>query len=225
MRDITINDILKMLLAHIKLIIIVSVVAALGTYIYADNFIPKMYSSSSMICIKYVNTTDDGDDDNKMSSGAISASTSLADNCSVIFRYSEQMLDIIPAGYSVSINSVNESNILSITVTGADAQTCADTANAIRNEAPEVFSEYYTGGEAVPFGRPASAPGTHSSPNETRYALFGFIGGLVISMLIAVIIEIVDTTIKPGDDLYKMYDIPVFGEIIDFETEGGAKKR
>ena len=41
MRDITINDILKMIFAHIKLIIIVSVVAALGAYIYADNFIPS----------------------------------------------------------------------------------------------------------------------------------------------------------------------------------------
>ena len=48
MRDITINDILKMIIAHIKLIIIVSVIAALGAYIYADNFIPKRYSSSSM---------------------------------------------------------------------------------------------------------------------------------------------------------------------------------
>ena len=33
------------------------------------------------------------------------------------------------------------------------------------------------------------------------------------------------TTIKPGDDLYKLYDIPVFAEIVDFEAEGGAKKK
>ena len=44
-------------------------------------------------------------------------------------------------------------------------------------------------------------------------------------MLIAIIIEIVDTTIKPDDDLFKIYEVPVFGEIIDFETEGGAKKK
>lgn len=226
MRDITINAILKMFLAHIKLIIIVSVVAALGAYIYADNFIPKTYSASSMICIKYVTNTDDDDNaDNKMNSAEINASTNLANNCSVIFRYSEEMLDIIPAGYSVYISSVEESNILSITVRGSDAQTCADTANALRNAAPKVFSQYYSGGEAVPFGRLASTPVHHSSPNETRYAIFGFLGGLIISMLIAVIIEIIDTTIKPDDDLYKIYNIPVFGEIIDFETEGGAKKK
>ncbi|MGN0452873.1 MAG: YveK family protein [Ruminococcus sp.] len=229
MRDLTINDILKMLLAHIKLIIIISVVAALGAYIYADNFIPKKYSASSMICILYTaNTQSDAsadDDTSKFASGSINASTDLAAHCSVVFRYSEEMLEIIPAGYSVSISSVSESNILSISVTGQDGQVCADTANAIRNAAPKVFKKYYTGGEAVTFGRPASAPSTHSSPNETRYAVFGFVGGLIVSVLIAIILEIIDTTIKPDDDLYKMYNIPVFAEIIDFELEGGAKRK
>ncbi|MBQ4105097.1 MAG: hypothetical protein IJC86_01765 [Clostridia bacterium] len=231
MRDITINDILKMILAHIKLIVIVSVVAALGAYIYADNFIPKKYSAKSMICIKYDanKNTDDASADSgesvKVGASSITASTSLANNCSVIFRHSEEMLDIIPGGYDVTISSVSESNVLSITVTGSDGQVCADTANAIRNAAPEVFTKYYTGGEAVPFGRAASVPGAHSSPDETRYALFGFIGGLVLSVLISIIIEVVDTTIKPDDDLYKIYDVPVFGEIIDFEVEGGAKKK
>ena len=47
----------------------------------------------------------------------------------------------------------------------------------------------------------------------------------VLSLVISFLLEIIDTTIKPGDDLYKMYDIPVFAEIVDFETEGGGKKR
>lgn len=228
MRDITINDILKMVLAHIKLIVIVSVVAALGAYIYADNFIPKKYSSTSMIYIKYDATKADGtstSEDVKVSSSTITASATLANNVSVIFSRCEEMLDIIPAGYSVSITSINETNALAITVTGSDAQVCADTANAIRNAAPDVFTKYYTGGEAVPFGRPAAVPGAHSSPNETRYALFGFVGGLIISVLIAIIIEIVDTTIKPDDDLLKLYNVPVFAEIIDFDAEPGSKKK
>lgn len=227
MRDITINDILKMLLSHIKLIVIVSLVAFLGAYIYADNFIPKKYSATSMICIRYDGTTDTNDgmggDDNRLNSGNVTASENLANNCAVIFRHSKEILDIVPAGYNVTLASVNESNILSLTVTGSDAETCADTANRIANASPVVFSKYYHGGTAMPFGREAVTPATHSSPNETRYAIFGLIGGLVISILVAIIIEIIDTTIKPDDDLYKIYEVPVFAEIIDFEVEGGAK--
>lgn len=229
MRDITINDIFKMILAHIKLIVIVSVIAALGAYIYADHFIPKKYSSTSMIIIKY-DASDSSDSsqsssDNRVSSGALTLSANLAENAAVIFSRCEEMLDIIPSGYNVSISSFNESNALSITVTGVDAQICADTANAIRNASPEVFEKYYYGGEAVPFSSPASVPATHSSPNETRYAIFGFMGGLIISILIAIIIEVIDTTIKPDDDLFKIYDVPVFAEIIDFESESGSRKK
>lgn len=227
MRDITINDILKMIIAHIKLIIIVSVIAALGAYIYADNFIPKRYSSSSMICIKYDGSLESNanGEDVKVSSGSINPSTTLADNVAVIFTYSVEMRSVIPSGYSISIRPVNESNVLSISVTGRDGQVCADTANAIRNAAPEVFDKYYSGGEAVPFGYAAGVPGTHSSPDETRYAMLGFIAGLIVSILISIIIEIIDTTIKPGDDLFKSYGVPVFAEIIDFESDSSSKKK
>lgn len=228
MRDITINDILKMLLAHIKLIIIVSVVLALGAYIYADNFIQKSYSASSMICILTTPTAvlDTEDVENgKISYNSIGSSEDLANNISTMFDYATEIKTILPAGYSLNIYPVNESNFMRITVTGADSQVCADTANAVRNAAPEVVEKYYSGGEAIPFGNPALASSSHTYPDATRYALFGFIAGLVISILISIILEVVDTTIKPSDDLYKMYEIPVFAEIVDFDSEGGVKKR
>lgn len=228
MRDITINDILKMLLAHIKLIIVVSVVLALGAYIYADNFIQKSYSASTMICIMTNTTTvvdGETEEDGRMSYNSISYAQNLAENISVMFRDASEIKAIKPSGYSMSIAQVEESNFMRITVTGADSQVCADTANAIRNIAPEVVEKYYKGGEAIAFGDPAVASSSHTYPNATRYALFGFIAGLIISILISIILEVVDTTIKPNDDLYKMYEIPVFAEIVDFDSEGGAKKK
>ena len=228
MRDITINDILKMLLAHVKLIIAVSVVLALGAYIYADNFIPKSYSASTMICIMTNNTAvvdSEVDEDGRMSYNSISESQNLAENISIMFSGASEIKAIRPAGYSVSVTQVQESNFMRITVSGADSQVCADTANAVRNAAPEVVEKYYKGGEAIPFGDPAIAPSSHSSPNATRYAILGFIAGLIISVLISIVLEVIDTTIKAGDDLYKMYDIPVFAEIVDFDSEGGVKKK
>ncbi len=229
MRDITINDILKMLLAHIKLIIILTVVLALGGYIYADNFIQKSYSASTMISILVTPTTTvvdpDAVEDGRISYNSISSSESLANNITTLFTYASEIDEICPPGYYFSVSPVNESNYMRITVSGADGQVCADTANAIRSAAPEVVAKYYKGGEAVPFSNPATAPYTHSSPNASRYAMFGGIAGLIISILIAIILEVIDTTIKSSDDLYKIYDIPVFAEIVDFDSEGGAKKR
>ena len=228
MRDITINDILKMLLTHIKLIIIVSVVLALGAYIYADNFIQKSYSASSMICILTTPTAvvgTENEENGKISYNSIGSSEDLANNISTMFDYATEIKTILPSGYSLNIYPVNESQFMRITVTGADSQVCADTANAVRNAAPEVVEKYYSGGEAIPFGNPALASSSHTYPDASRYALFGFIAGLVISILISIILEVVDTTIKPSDDLYKIYEIPVFAEIVDFDSQGGVKKR
>lgn len=228
MRDITINDILKMLLAHIKLIIIVSVVLALGAYIYADNFIQKSYSASSMICILTTPTAvvgTENEENGKISYNSIGSSEDLANNISTMFDYATEIKSILPSGYSLNIYPVNESQFMRITVSGADSQVCADTANAVRNAAPEVVEKYYSGGEAIPFGNPALASSSHTYPDATRYALFGFIAGLVISILISIILEVVDTTIKPSDDLYKIYEVPVFAEIVDFDSEGGVKKK
>lgn len=228
MRDITINDILKMLLAHIKLIIIVSVVLALGAYIYADNFIQKSYSASTMICIKIDNlyySSDVVDEDGRISANSINNAQNLAENLSTMFTYSTEIAAVRPAGYSVSIAPVNETNFMRITVTGADSKVCADTANAVRNITPTVVEKYISDGEAILFGSPAVPAGRHTSPDATRYALFGFIAGLIVSILISIILEVIDTTIKSSDDLYKMYDIPVFAEIVDFDTEGGVKRK
>lgn len=229
MRDLTINDILKMLLAHLKLIIVLSVVLALGAYIYADNFIPKSYSASTMICIMTSNTTTvvgaESDEDGRMLYNSISSSQNLAENITVMFPEASEIKAIIPAGYGMSIAQVQESNFMRIVVSGADSQVCADAANAIRNIAPEVVEKYYKGGEAKPFGDPAVASSRHTYPNAGKYGAIGGIAGLIISVLISIILEIVDTTIKPGEDLYKIYDIPVFAEIVDFDSEGGGKKR
>lgn len=45
----------------------------------------------------------------------------------------------------------------------------------------------------------------------------------MLSVLLALFLEVIDTTVKPGDDLYKMYGIPVFAGIVDIESEGKGK--
>ena len=47
--------------------------------------------------------------------------------------------------------------------------------------------------------------------------MVGLFGGIAIGCLLAFFLELIDTTIKPDDDLFKMYKIPVFAEVVDFE--------
>ena len=231
-KQLTIADVLKMFLQHIKLIIIVTVLGALVAFLYVTYMVTPMYSTSALILVQNGNTfeTDISSSSNKSLSGEkvnmsdISSSQMLANTCSTLFTVDPDMKSII-SGANISISVVEDSYFLRISSTSSDPHTAANIANLVANTAPQVFKKYFGDAGKVDTVEEANVPSSPSSPNRSRYVLIGLLIGLVLSLGISFLLEIIDTTIKPGDDLYKMYDIPVFAEIVDFEAEGGAKKK
>ncbi len=231
-KQLTIADLLKMFLQHIKLIIIVTVLGALVAFLYVTYMVTPMYSTSALILVQNGNSfeTDISSSSSKSLSGEkvnmndISSSQMLANTCSTLFTVDPDMKSII-SGASISISVVEDSYFLRISSTSSDPHTAANIANLVANTAPQVFKKYFGDAGKVDTVEEANVPSSPSSPNRSRYVLIGLLVGLVLSLVISFLIEIIDTTIKPGDDLYKMYDIPVFAEIVDFESEGGAKKK
>ena len=131
----------------------------------------------------------------------------------------------IISGASVSITAIEDSYFLKITASSSDPHTAANIANLVANTAPGVFKKYFGEAGKVDTVDEASIPSRPSSPDKSRYTMIGLLIGLVLGLGISFLLEMIDTTIKPGDDLYKQYEIPVFAEIVDFEPEGGAKKK
>ena len=148
----------------------------------------------------------------------------LANTCATLFTVDPDMKSII-SGANISITTVEDSYFLRINSSSSDPQTAANIANLVANTAPEVFKKYFGDAGKVDTVDEASVPSRSSSPDVKRYVIIGLLIGLVVSLVISFLIEIVDTTIKPGDDLYKQYEIPVFAEILDFDSEGGVKKK
>ena len=231
-KQLTIADLLKMFLQHIKLIIIVTVLGAVLAFLYVTYMVTPMYSTSALILVQNGNSfeTDISSSSSKSLSGEkvnmsdISSSQMLANTCSTLFTVDPDMKSII-SGANISISVVEDSYFLRISSTSSDPHTAANIANLVANTAPQVFKKYFGDAGKVDTVEEANVPSSPSSPNRSRYVLIGLLVGLVLSLVISFLIEIIDTTIKPGDDLYKMYDIPVFAEIVDFESEGGAKKK
>ena len=154
----------------------------------------------------------------------ISSSVTLANTCATLFTVDPDMKSII-SGANITISVVEDSYFLRISSTSSDPHTAANIANLVANTAPQAFKKYFGDAGKVDTVEEANVPSSPSSPNKPKYILIGFLIGLGLSLIISFLLEIIDTTIKPGDDLYKIYDIPVFAEIVDFESEGGAKKK
>ena len=231
-KQITIGDLLKIFLQHIKLIIIITLVGAILAFLYVTYLVTPMYSTSALILVQNGNTFESDISSSttttlngeKVNMSDISSSQMLANTCSTLFTVDPDMKSII-SGASISISVVEDSYFLRISSTSSDPHTAANIANLVANTAPQVFKKYFGDAGKVDTVEEANVPSTPSSPNRARYVLIGLLAGLALSLVISFLLEIIDTTIKPGDDLYKMYEVPVFAEIVDFEAEGGAKKK
>lgn len=227
-KQITISDLLKIFLSHIKLIILLIILGGGLAYLYVSFLVTPMYSTSSLILVQNSSSfasdiSAQSKDDDRVNMNDITSSVTLANTCATLFTVAPEMKGAI-SGASVSITPIADSYFLRVTATSSDPHTAANVANTVADKAHDVYKDYFDAGkaEAVEYADVPSAP---SSPNKMRFLIIGLLGGLVLGLVISFLLEIVDTTIKPEDDLYKQYDIPVFAEIIDFEAEGGAKKK
>lgn len=229
-KQISIGDLLRMFLNHIKLIISITILGALLAFLYVSFMVTPMYSTSALILVQNgssfetninQSTTINGE---KVNMQDITSSVMLANTCATLFTVDPQMKSII-SGASVSIAPITDSYFLRISSTSADPHTAANIANLVAKTAPEVFKKYFKDAGKVDTVEEAAVPSKPSSPQKSKYVIIGALLGLVISLALSFLLEIIDTTIKPGDDLYKQYDIPVFAEIVDFEPEGGARRK
>lgn len=243
-REITISEILKMLRAHIKLIVIITLVGGILAYAYSAYMITPMYSTSTLLYVTnseelpgdsaITSSTDNTDSSEVQKSGSndIIISSRIAQVCTTLFKTDLMMSELIeyldlslsPGQLKgmISITASEDTQFLHVSVTGTEPETAAKIANAFPAAAQDLYKLFFPYGQIIVADK-AGVPTTPSSPDIKKNTLFGLAGGLVLSVLLALFLEVIDTTVKPGDDLYKMYGIPVFAGIVDIESEGKGK--
>ena len=240
-KNITIQKILRILLHRIHIILIAGVLMGLVFFIYTSVAITPVYSTSSMIYIlnygKNSKTVDDPDKQpaagssdsssgntsnnataQKIFNSDMSGSAALASNCVILFKNSKEITSYYD-GCSVDMATTDNSFYVTITVSGSDPQKCANVANIVAEKCDDVFNAYFSYGKTGVI-REAMAPTAPISPNKWRNTLIGVAVGVVLACIVAILMELIDTTIKNDDDLSAMYKVPVFAEIPDFENSG-----
>lgn len=226
-KDLTPQKIIGMILRHIKLIILITVLMTLIAYGYSSFFITPVYTSSSLILIQNYDQDDAAtqatsyynSSDSRVAISDIQQSATLAGHCVVVFNNVPEMTAIM-AGASVRVEQVEDSSFVRFTVSSSNAQKAANIANQLAEQAPKTFAALFEDKGRIDTIRSAEPAGAPSSPNVKKNTLYGIVIGLIIGVLFTFFLEIIDTTLKPGDDLAKLYNLPVFAEIVDFEKEG-----
>ena len=249
-KNFTVQKILGVLLHRLPFILLSGVVAGMIFFIYTSVAIKPVYSTSSMIYIqnygkqqqqqattpqdkgeettapaatKASSGTSDASESNndkaqKIFNSDLSGSAALASSCVILFQNDPEVTEMYH-GCNVSMKVENDNSFfITISVSGTNAKDCKTTADNVAIRCSEVFNKYF------PYGKTgtirAAGDAGQVSPNKVQNTLVGVAVGLVFAIIVAILLEMIDTTIKNDDDLSAIYKIPVFAEIPDFENQG-----
>jgi capsular polysaccharide biosynthesis protein len=162
----------------------------------------------------------------------LSASSTLVSTYSVILKSHTvlgQVIDQLGLPYTydqlagmISVSTVNNTQVMRITVRCGDSQTALEIVSKLVEIAPRVIVDKAEVGSVKTVDEPWTS-GKIVSPSKKKYALAGFAAGFLAMCAIFILRELLNNTYKTEADITKDLGLPVLG-VIPLE-EGGVVGR
>lgn len=213
--------IIKTVWSKIWIVIVSGIVAAAIGFSIASFAVTPTYSSSIMLYVNNSAISLNGKSFS-ISSSEISAAQSLLKTYVVILNNRTTLNKIIEKAdlpYStgelsgmIEASSVNDTEIMKVTVTCEDPDEAAKIVNCIAEVLPKRISEIIDGAsmEVVDSGVPSSQA---VYPSTLRFAEIGLVLGLLISVVVLSVMAFRDNTIHNEEYILQNYDYPVLAKI------------
>lgn len=207
--EIDLKRILLALWSRAWIVILAGVICAAAAFSYAYFLIAPTYASSVTI---YVNNT--YVDNQGFSSSQLTAAQDLADTYMVILK-SRSVLDKVAEqtnlGYTtkglsamISAHAINETEVFAVEVTCADYKHAAVIANAIADVLPGRIAEVVEGSSVKVVDYAVENP-SPVGPSYNKYVILGAAIGFLLSAMVVILADIMDTTITSEEYLSSVY--------------------
>ena len=212
---------------HAVWILLVAVLCADLGFAVAAFVIPPTYSASADMIVnnKQNAATQTGD----VTYQDLNASSSLVNTYAVILKSHTVLGQVIeqlnlPYTYDelarmISFSTVNNTQVMRITVRCGDSVTALEIVSELVNIAPEVIVDKAEVGSVKTVDEPWTS-GTIVAPSKKKYALAGFAAGFIVMCALFILKELLNNTYKTEADITKDLGLPVLG-VIPLE-EGGV---
>lgn len=225
----SLTELIDMMIRRWWILAIASVSLAIIAFIYTEVFIDPLYQTDGTL---YVNAQRTQSSD--ISQANLGASTRLVSTYKEILgrrTFLSQVAQDVDNRYSVtnlgkmiSMDSVNETEILEVTVTGKIPEDVYNICNSVLAHASDELIRVINAGSVKILDR-GQIPETPVSPNVKKYTIVAFLFGLVVGAVIILLLELFDTRIKSREDIVERYKEPLLGEIPELFIRGtGADK-
>ena len=217
-------EVLQVVRQHILVIILVTVIAAVAGFgISRFVMVPQYQASALMI----VNTRQDTTAN--VTCDQINSATKLVSTYSIIIKSDTVLQQVINnLGLSltydelkerVNVTAVDETQVMQITVQSDNPEWARQVCEQITAISPDVILESVEAG-SVKLISQASVTPNPVSPNVMKNTAIAALLGLVVSVGLVVLRELLDNKIKTEDDVRKYLDLPVVGVIPDYDMGG-----
>lgn len=219
--DINFFKLFHILLSKLHIILLCGLLFGLLAYGAVYLLITPKYMASTML---YVNNASTKENTTTITQSDLYASSQLVNTYSAIITSESFLgqvivdadidLEVEELAKQLEIESVNDTEAFRVTVMNEDPKAAARIANAIADIAPTQIPTIVDG-SSVKVIDYASIPTDIAKPNYRKFTLIGIMLGLCISMLVILLREIMDTTIKSESDLEE-WNLPTLGVVPDF---------
>ena len=234
--EIDLMEIFQVILSRWIPIVAIGLLAAILAGVGTALFITKKYTATASM---YVYTNPKQTESGTITSSDLAAADNLIKTYQTIVK-SNAILNVIserlnqehpeytqfsitPARLKsmTSVNVPSGTKILEIKVVTVNPRLSADIANTFAQYVPdEIIRITKAGGvEIVDY---AAVPKGHSSPNLTKNVIIGLLIGLVVSAAFFVLRALLDTTIYSSEEINKVTNCPIIGNIPHVEIAGEA---
>ena len=220
----------------IQIILMILIFMVIGI-IYSVGFVTPMYSSSTTLVLAgTTNSTDQNQPAEAITTADLTINSKLVSTYSVLVK-SENILGQVISNLGINVDaeqlkknvevtSVEDTELIEITVSNENADYAAKIANEIAN----VFKEKIAGDvyniNNVYIWDDAKIATEPSNVNHLKdIVVFAFIGA-VVAVMYVIIANMLDTTVKTQEEIEKSIKIPVLASIpmYDMEMEKLKKK-
>lgn len=242
--DANIQKLLTIILKKWKLIILFAFIGCTIAYFCTSNFTTLTYSSSvEFLAYSY----DSNQEFSESSSAAQQASNTSKMNYAIkmlntyieLFKtneFNQMVADEINEKYntsysvsniknSVTITKVADTAMFKVVVRTTNADLSYQIAHQLETSIPEKMQNTNSGLVRASVEDAALKATTSESPNYPKNCAIGLAAGALLAMLYVILRDLLDVRIKSSDDLAVRYEIPVLGNIPEFELRPGSSAR
>ena len=211
----TLLELIQLLRKHLKIMVFLPIACMIAMATVSFLVMGSTYTAQTDM---YVLASSENQAASALSSD-LSASQMLTNDVATLLTSDRVMSDAAQRlgledleGYSITVGSESTTRVITLSVTGADAQGTANVANALAESVSQVAQEVMNV-ESVNVIDEAPVPNSPSGPNRPLCIAVAFMAGLFLAVAIVVLLDIVDTRVRSAEQVEELLGVPVIGRI------------